>query len=187
MAKRKSDNNNIIKNVIVLILLLLLIVGIVIAMIYLTGGFGGSITPFGVKYGGKTYFTPQNGLSLQAESEFELVGWIGDDFDVTISVNGSSDLTVTLDGNTVRWSELDGTNVTNGFRIVKTGNAFSLSYDSLEAILERSTGKSVELAETPTDELFRIQITSGGFTLRLGFKLCLIPTKIELSPNEIVF
>lgn len=186
MGKRKSGNN-IIKSAIVLILLLLLIAGIAIGAIYLTDGFWGNLTPFGVKYGGETYFTPQSGLTLQAESEFGIVGWIGDGYDVTVTVSGSSDYTVTLDGKVARWSELDGTDVTDGFRIVKTGNVFTVSYDSLKAILERSTGKTVEVSETPTGELFRMQVTANGLTLRLGFKLYTAPTKIELSPPAIVF
>lgn len=159
------------KTLVVLILILALLACIFCGVWYFTDGFGGNLAAFGVKYGENTYFTPQSGLAVGSGAKFEIVNPAGKDYKVRITSIGDTNFKFTIGKEPYQWSDMLGWDFTKGFTVTKSASAFTLEYESLAEIIGKVAGQEVTLTDTVSGDLFMLEVTANGSSLRLGFGL----------------
>ena len=193
----KKTGNRILTAVIVL-LVLILSLGL---LSRLFGGFIGrpEIT---LTYAGEGYKKSVSGLKIEPESQFGIkLRDKNAGYDVKIYAQGTeeTDFTFTVDGTAYSWYESiasanqgKGEDFTEVFEVEKTETGFTFSGGIEKALRDVWPDAEIALpANIPAGDRFRMEITSGKSTLKLGF--CIKDTGsvgvqgVEISPGEIVF
>lgn len=188
-----NSGRGFLKNLIIVIFVLVGLAGIIAGVWYFTNGFGGRVSAFGVKYGDNTYFTPTNGITIASGAEFELVNPLGGEYELTIIASSEkTDFGLKVGAEPYRWRDMNGKDFTDGFTVTKTETGFKLEYGSFADILSAVLGHSIELTETVSGDLFKLNITGYGCTLQLGFGIGEVTGNkfvegVSFDKNHIVF
>ena len=197
MSKTSSKVKTAV-TVILVIMLLILSLGL---LGRLTNVFGNKIE---VTYNGTKITKDFEGLKIESGTEIEVKA--PGEYEVKIYAEGSaeSDFSFTVDGEEYSWVEdIAGANGGQGeeftevFEIEKTEKGFKISGGIKKALKDIWPGKEIELPkEIPGGDKFRMEITSGDKTLKIGFWLPeeteMPPSggdveKVEIYPGEIIF
>lgn len=197
MSKTRSKVKTAV-TVILVIMLLILSLGL---LARLTNVFGNKIA---VTYNGTKITKDFEGLEIESGTEIEVKA--PGEYEVKIYAEGSaeSDFSFTVDGEEYSWVEdIAGANGGRGedftevFEIEKTEKGFKISGGIKKVLKDIWPGKDIELPEElPSGDKFRMEITSGDKTLKIGFWLpeeTEIPPsggdveKVEIYPGEIIF
>ena len=197
MSKSKSKVKTAV-TVILVIMLLILSLGL---LGRLTNVFGNKIE---VTYNGTKITKDFEGLEIESGTEIEVKA--PGEYEVKIYAEGSaeSDFSFTVDGEEYSWVEDiaganggQGEDFTEVFEIEKTENGFKISGGIRTVLKDIWPGKDIELPkEIPDGDKFRMEITSGDKTLKIGFwlpeEMEMPPSggdveKVEIYPGEIIF
>ena len=197
MSKTSSKVKTAV-TVILVIMLLILSLGLLARF---TNVFGNKIA---VTYNGTKITKDFEGLEIESGTEIEVKA--PGEYEVKIYAEGSaeSDFSFTVDGEEYSWVEdIAGANGGRGedftevFEIEKTEKGFKISGGIQKALKDIWPEKEIILPEEiPGGDKFRMEITSGDKTLKIGFWLpeeTEIPPsggdveKVEIYPGEIIF
>lgn len=197
MSKTSSKVKTAV-TVILVIMLLILSLGLLARF---TNVFGNKIE---VTYNGTKITKDFEGLEIESGTEIEVKA--PGEYEVKIYAEGiaESDFSFTVDGEEYSWSEdIAGANsgvgeeFTEVFEIEKTEKGFKISGGIQKALKDIWPEKEIILPEEiPSGDKFRMEITSGDKTLKIGFWLPeeteMPPSggdveKVEIYPGEIIF
>ena len=197
MSKTRSKVKTAV-TVILVIMLLILSLGLLARF---TNVFGNKIE---VTYNGTKITKDFEGLEIESGTEIEVKA--PGEYEVKIYAEGSAenDFSFTVDKEEYSWVEdIAGANGGRGedftevFEIEKTEKGFKISGGIKKVLKDIWPGKDIELPEElPSGDKFRMEITSGDKTLKIGFWLpeeTEIPPsggdveKVEIYPGEIIF
>ena len=174
--------------------ILLILVVIIGGIGYLTNWFQSDIKTFYVEYEGQKIVRDCTGLKIEPGREFKIGSVSGDinEYEVKIYASGTeeTDFTFEVGEETYSWYNDVVKNeweFTEYFGIEKTGNSFRIEKAGFKAILqERFPGKEIIGPEKLPEEIFRMEITVGKATMKIGFIPYIRVTGITLR-GEIVF
>lgn len=186
MSKRKSK----FSWAIVMILVVAALIG---AVAYLTNGFQSEIATFYVKYAGQTIVRDCTGLKVKSGEKFELGSVEGEvaDYEVRIYASGTAatDFSFTIGGEEYSWYQdvvKNGWEFTDYFGVERNGSQFSFQTVGFSSVLQgRFPGREISWTGALPAEVFRLEITAGKSTLKIGFQPYVDITGVEL-PGELV-
>lgn len=197
MSKTSSKVKTAV-TVILVIMLLILSLGLLARF---TNVFGNKVE---VTYNGTKITKDFEGLEIESGTEIEVKA--PGEYEVKIYAEGiaEKDFSFTVDGREYSWVEdIAGANggvgeeFTEVFEIEKTEKGFKFSGGIKKALKDIWPEKEIILPEEiPSGDKFRMEITSGDKTLKIGFWLPeeteMPPSggdveKVEIYPGEIIF
>ena len=125
---------------------------------FLQGGTGNSLS---VSIDGKEV---ENGSSVGALSSGNRVDVEGaEEYEVEIyACSTENDFSFTVDGEEFLWSDIDGRNLTAGFKVERAEDGFTISYGGIEDIISAAQGGADVVADKlPNGDIFRLSVTSN--------------------------
>lgn len=145
---------------------------------------GGADTSFNVSIDGKAV---ENGSSVGALSSGSRIKVEGaEEYEVAVyACFPQTDFNFTLNGEELSWSDIDGRNLTAGFKIERSEDGFTLSYGGFSAILSAAQGGAeVSYSELPQGDMFRLSVTSDDGRADVYFAVL---TGVFLDKTQIIF
>lgn len=187
--KKTSGTGKTAIRIISLILVLLIAAGIAggVAWFLIKQRKASAIT---VAFDGATYTQDAEGLFIYPETEIKVTSKSGDG-GYTVKITATSewkDFDYIVGAEPYKWSNMDGADFTEQFKMKKTQEGFILSYESVQAVIAGYYSHTVHFPEEfdYSGSLFKMEIKSGTSKLTLAFGLGVTATGIEFDKTQIV-
>ena len=176
MSKYKKKTNNIW----VILAMLIVLIGGIGGIGYLTNWFTSDVKTFTVEYAGRQLVRDCTDLKVEPDSMFKIntLSEKTPDYTVKIYASGTKEkyFENMIGEEKISWyenivSQKGMNDFTEYFDIEKTADAFTLKTIGFQTILEkRFAGQKITGPMKLPEEVFRIEITLGKTTMKLGFQ-----------------
>lgn len=177
----QSTAKNILKIVLLVLAVIIVIAGIFVAVYFGTNGFGGAYPTFAVQVNGKPVLKSGN-VELPDGSEIGITSL--NDYTLKVeTARPEEDFALNIDGKATLYSDLAGTDVTNGFTFTDNDGIIAINYGNLDEVLSSALDAAVEILSASAQDKFNLIITSGNSSVILTFELS---KGIYLYPEHIV-
>ena len=192
MSKYKKKTNKIW----VILAVLIVLIGGIGGIGYLTNWFTSDVKTFTVEYAGRQLVRDCTDLKVEPDSTFK-INTLSDktpDYTVKIYASGTKekDFEIMIGEEKISWyenivSQKGMNDFTEYFDIEKTADAFTLKTIGFQTILEkRFAGQKITGPVKLPEEVFRIEITLGKTTMKLGFQPYVKVTGVTLPETLII-
>ena len=184
------------KRIWVILAVLVVVIAAIGGIGYLTNWFQSDVKTFSVEHNGRQIVRDCTDLKLESGASFK-VNTLSDkavDYTVKIYASGTKDedFEITVSEEKMSWydnivSQKSMNDFTEYFDIEKTGNAFTIKTIGFQTILEkRFAGLNVTGPTKLPEEVFRLEITVGKTTLKIGFQPYVKVTGVTLPETLII-
>ena len=191
MAKKRKKRRTqkkrgrIWKKVLAVVLFLIVALSALGCAYYFTGGFGGFGPTFSIDVGEDRFYKSGEGLYIKSGDEIRVNTLFGEEVEISI-LSGPDDFALELDAEPYKWQHLDG-DYTKGFEIEQTEEGFTISYDSIQSVIEAVQGRTVTITEGAQGDVFTLVVKLRASEIRLDFGVELPVTGVKISPDNVTF
>lgn len=145
---------------------------------------GAPTASFSVSIDGKTVESGSSVGAISSGSKINVEST--EEYEIAVyACSSENDFSFTVDGEEFSWSDIDGRNLTAGFKVERAEDGFTISYGGIEDIISAAQGGAEVVADKlPSGDVFRLSVTSNESQTDIYFTIL---SGVFLDKTEIIF